>query len=77
MLALLHGEVLWRWLHFVFGARGSLGGILGRMCNVGIRVSKIDYIRGARGVIGARRGGQRAKRAESDRWGAVWQIQER
>ena len=70
--ALRQGEVLWHWWHFVCDARGSLYGLLGRMCNVANRVAKSDYLSGARGISGARRGGQMVQHDGAD----CWEIQE-
>ena len=68
MLALRQGEAPWHGRHFVCGARGSMDGLLGRMCNVGTRVPKSDYIRGARGISGAHRGGQMVQHEAADSW---------
>ena len=69
MTALRQGDALLHWRHFVCGALGPSDGLLGRMCNVGTRVSRSDYIRGDRGISGAHRGGQMVQHDASDSWG--------
>ena len=56
---------------FFCDARGSMGGLFGRMCNVGDRVSQGDSIRGDPWISGAHRGGQMVRRDASDSWGRM------
>ena len=75
-MALRQGEVLWRRMHFVCSARGSSDGIPGRVCNVGTRVSEIDYIYAVLEGTAAHTAVDRGRSALHHIVGAVWRSQE-